>query len=281
MCLRLHRFALLRCGLKSRLSQMAYRLVLGFASLLGLSTVLRANTDTWNGGGTDTNWMTAGNWDTLPVALDNLVFDGTTQLTNNNNFAAGTQFNGITFNPTAGAFTLGGNAVQLGGDINDNSTSAEKINLGLIYNGGTENINVAAGGSLALGAVTLGNTAGSTTVSTLNINNSISAAALTAQTNSTSANVINLGSNKLTLSGAMVVGFATTLTSPTPTTILNVTGNELDLNNSLTVGLAETGALDSHDQHLRYVATERFSNDRHRHRSGVQCRDDFAIQRNG
>ena len=48
---------------------------------------------------------------------DVLTFDGYSQTTTNNNFAANTQFNGFTFTPQSGMFTLGGNAVKLGGDI--------------------------------------------------------------------------------------------------------------------------------------------------------------------
>ncbi len=207
-----------------------------------------AATDTWIGGGADGNWLTTGNWATgtgnaPPVTNDILTFGGTTNLTTNNNFAANTQFNGISFNSGAGAFTLGGNAITLGGDINDNAAAIEKITLGLILNGGTDNLNVTGGGSLSLGAVTFGSSAGSATVSTFNLNASTSATSLIAQTNSASANVLNItGSSVLTLNGALTVGFATTITSPTPSTQLTVTGNELDVNGNVTVGQAETGS---------------------------------------
>ncbi len=89
-------------------------------------------TPTWTGGGADDNWTTPGNWGgTAPVATNALVFDGNTQTTNNNNFAANTAFDGITFNPTAGAFVLGGNSIALAGDIVNNSSSAQTVNLAL------------------------------------------------------------------------------------------------------------------------------------------------------
>ena len=133
--------------------------------------------------------MTAGNWGgTAPMASDSLIFDGIANTTTNNDFAANTQFNGITFAATAGAFTLGGNAVLLGGDINDNSTTQpETISLPLLLDGATSNVNVASGGSLALGALTFGLTAGSTNVSTLNVNNTVSATSLSVRTNTTAA----------------------------------------------------------------------------------------------
>jgi fibronectin-binding autotransporter adhesin len=224
-------------------------LILAAVPAVGALTAHRAAaaTDTWIGGGADGNWLTTGNWATgtgnaPPVANDILTFGGTINLTTNNNFAANTQFNGITFNSGAGAFTLGGNAVTLGGDINDNSTAIEKITLGLILNGGTDNLNVASGGSLSLGAVTFGNSAGSATVSTFNLNASTSATSLLAQTNSASANVLDIaGSSVLTVNGALTVGFATTTTSPTPNTQFTIAGNELDVNGNVTVGQAETG----------------------------------------
>ena len=46
-----------------------------------------AATRTWTGLGADTNWMTAGNWDVLPVVGDDLVFPPgvpAPSLTNNN-----------------------------------------------------------------------------------------------------------------------------------------------------------------------------------------------------
>jgi hypothetical protein len=68
---------------------------------------------TWNGGAAlSNNWTNGNNWvsGTAPVANNVLFFSGSTRLTNNdNNFTAGTQFNGITFNAGAGAFTLSGN----------------------------------------------------------------------------------------------------------------------------------------------------------------------------
>src|SRR5438552_2748547 len=96
------------------------------ASAAMSSTSLRtsAATDTWTGGGGDGNWNTAGNWDAgsgnaPPLANDILQFGGSTNLNTTNNYATSpsfTQFNGINFLAGAGSFTLGGNALILGGD---------------------------------------------------------------------------------------------------------------------------------------------------------------------
>jgi len=86
-------------------------------------------------GGANTNWLTAANWDTVPVANDDLTFNGTTKLTNNNNFTANTTFTGITFTGSAGAFVLGGNQITLGGQVTNSSFNLQTINLNMILSG--------------------------------------------------------------------------------------------------------------------------------------------------
>jgi len=109
--------------------------------------------DTWTGGSTPTNWNVAGNWtgaNTPPIAGDTLAFGGTTGLINTNNLAANTAFNGILFNPGAGAFSLFGNAIALnntagiGGivGLTNSSSNPQVINLALTLN---TNITVDAG----------------------------------------------------------------------------------------------------------------------------------------
>jgi len=88
---------------------------------------------TWNGGGSDAGWSTAANWGgTAPVADDALFFGGTSQVINTNDLAAATAFAGITFNSDAGAFTLGGNAITLNGDVVNNAANAQMINLPML-----------------------------------------------------------------------------------------------------------------------------------------------------
>lgn len=88
----------------------------------------------WNGGGSDDNWTTGANWGgTAPAAGSLLEFAGTTRLSNNNNFTANTQFNGMQFDASSGAFVLGGNAINLNGDIVNNSSSTQTINVNLCF----------------------------------------------------------------------------------------------------------------------------------------------------
>ena len=66
-----------------------------------------------------------------------LCFSGSTGLSNTNDLAAGMQFDGMTFNARAGTFVLGGNAVDLAGDITNNSANTQTIDLPLVLTGGT------------------------------------------------------------------------------------------------------------------------------------------------
>ena len=110
---------------------------------------------TWDGGGSDNNWSTATNWngDAAPSSPSALNFAGTTQLTPNNDFTNFT-VKGFTFSSGAGAFIIGGNAISLAGDITNNSTSAETINLNMATTS-NRTIDVASG-SIALGGVISG-----------------------------------------------------------------------------------------------------------------------------
>jgi len=92
-----------------------------------------ANQAVWDGGGANNNWNTANNWvgNTLPGWLASLTFAGSTRLANTNNLA-GTTANGITFSNGAGAFILSGNGVNLGGNIINNSTNVQTVNLPLV-----------------------------------------------------------------------------------------------------------------------------------------------------
>ncbi len=83
---------------------------------------------TWSGGGGNANWNTGANWaGTAPVNNDSLIFSGGTgTITTNNDISNLTLVNGTTpaaaiaftnSTSTQGAFTLGGNAITLGGSI--------------------------------------------------------------------------------------------------------------------------------------------------------------------
>jgi len=92
------------------------------------------STRTWSSTTTNGSWSVAGNWTsgTAPVANDSLAFGATTGTTTlNNDITAATQFNGITFNVGASAYTLTGNQITLGGPLTNNSASLQTIALPL------------------------------------------------------------------------------------------------------------------------------------------------------
>ncbi|MEO7101632.1 MAG: autotransporter-associated beta strand repeat-containing protein, partial [Luteolibacter sp.] len=111
--------------------------------------------DTWSGGGADTNWQTAANWTTLPVAGDSLVFAGTVRLSNTNNFPANTSFRDLMFSSGAGAFTLAGNAIALTVDVANYSANTQTVNVPVALAAGAHNITTNTG-NLALGGVISG-----------------------------------------------------------------------------------------------------------------------------
>ena len=112
-------------------------------------------TITWNGGGVDANWATTANWvgGVAPVAGDDLVFAGTTQLTPNNNITADTSFASITFSAGAGAFNLTGNRITLTGNVTNSSSNAQTLNIAVIVNVATCNLSASASGSLNMAGV--------------------------------------------------------------------------------------------------------------------------------
>lgn len=94
-----------------------------------------AQTATWNGGGTDDNWSSPANWNGTTLAGgESLVFGGAQRLTNVNDTAADTAYAGITFNNTAGAFSLSGNRITLGGSVVNNDAETQVVGFDMILN---------------------------------------------------------------------------------------------------------------------------------------------------
>ena len=110
--------------------------VLLLLALLPLFLSAAASDRTWNGGGGDAKWTSAANWGgTAPVAADALCFGGSSRVVNTNDLAADLPFAGITFNSGAGAFTLRGNRLTLGGGVTNFSTSSQTVSLDLALSG--------------------------------------------------------------------------------------------------------------------------------------------------
>ncbi len=107
-------------------------LACGVASLAVLCRAYAAS-DTWVGD-TSANWNAA-NWtggNSPPLGGDALFFGvaGSAGTTLTNNFAAGVSFSGITFNAGASAYSFRPNWTRLTGDIVNNSSALQTLNLG-------------------------------------------------------------------------------------------------------------------------------------------------------
>ncbi len=155
-------------------------IALAFAGFAANSA--QAATEIWTGA-TNT-WNTAGNWtgtNLPPISGDSLTFNaagaGGTTLNNDLTSAA---FNvaGITFNSTASAYTLGGNAFTLTGNItNSSTTNAQIINDAMAFTAQRTIITSNAAAGITLGGLLSGTggsllVQGSGTVTISNANNS-------------------------------------------------------------------------------------------------------------
>ncbi|MFI5182525.1 MAG: hypothetical protein ACHQPI_14160 [Thermoanaerobaculia bacterium] len=100
--------------------------------LVVLSFGADAATKTWTGGGANANWTTALNWSPsgAPASGDDLVFPaGGLRPTNNNDTAAATSYNTISFTGPVGGYSLQGNAIQLAAGITANNSASNLISL--------------------------------------------------------------------------------------------------------------------------------------------------------
>ena len=141
----------------SKYNTVSYRFVIVFTAILTGS--IQAASITWDGS-TDGNWNTGTNWvgDAAPVDTDDLIFTGTASTTTNNDIAANTDFAGIQLtNTTAGqSFTLGGNTIDLTGDIVSTAaggTIDDTISLGVNLSGAARIINLGANHNLTVSGV--------------------------------------------------------------------------------------------------------------------------------
>ena len=117
------------------------------AALITQSTFSDTASPTWDGEGTNGNWSTGPNWvgDAVPPSGTNwnYIFTGVNRTSATNDYAPGTDLQGLYFAPEAGAFTISGNAIDFfAGKIENNSTNTQVVNLaGLTFNGGAQQIN--------------------------------------------------------------------------------------------------------------------------------------------
>lgn len=149
-----------RCPFSSRRFMRAkgYRLA-GVCFLVAIGSHGSLKAQTWSGLGANDNWNTAGNWvgGVAPVNANpavgtaDLVFDGTSRLTPN--LEANWNIDTLTYNPTAGAFVIGGSQLFFESALINNSFNTQTINAPIRL--GVQSFNVsfttAAGGHLLIG----------------------------------------------------------------------------------------------------------------------------------
>jgi len=80
---------------------------------------------TWSGGGTNGNWSTAANWDSLPANGDNLIFSGTTGQNNTNDLL--TSVGDVTFSTSGWA--ISGNLITLTGDLRHDTQGIQRWSI--------------------------------------------------------------------------------------------------------------------------------------------------------
>ena len=119
-------------------------LVRSIATLLAFDVAAQASL--WDGGGANALWSTPANWDGnfAPESPSFLEFDGTVGL-NSTNDLIGFIAEGISFLPTAGAFTLSGEAITLRGSVINETALEQKLNFNGIHLIGGFNVNTGAG----------------------------------------------------------------------------------------------------------------------------------------
>lgn len=185
-------------------------------------------TRTWTGLGADGNWTTPANWDTVPVAGDDLVFpdipDGARHAAVND-FAAGTSFNSITIDEQG--YVLSGNSLTVAASITSSSTAGTStISAAVALASAALPLFSQTGGTLTLsgsvsGSRGIAKTGGGTVL--LSVANTYSGVTSVLQGNLAIANSSALGSSSVG-NGTVVASGATldirnTINSSEPVTI--------------------------------------------------------------
>lgn len=133
------------------------RLLAGCLLAAALPTAQAANW-AWNSAPVASNFNSA-NWTSgtvegagtgTPASADSLYFGASSQTSLSNDFSS-FAFNGLTFNSDAGAYTIGGNAITLDGNIVNNSSTLQAINLNLALGAASTITTSAGGGNITLG----------------------------------------------------------------------------------------------------------------------------------
>jgi len=221
-----------------------FRLLLGSAALAVIFAAPPADAaDTWTGLGGNNSWSDPANWDAAPSFPAALTFNGTTQLTSNNNEPALTVVNGFTFGTGAGNFTITGNAITWGGNIgfaaNPAAATIETINLAMTL-GANRTVATQNSGNVTLGGVISGSAGliktGNGTL-TLNATNTYTGGTSVLGLNNLELGAVNaLGNGTLTIGDGILAGncrvrlngYSQTITGLTMGGVFGVQGSVLE-----------------------------------------------------
>jgi autotransporter-associated beta strand protein len=196
----------------------------------------------WDGGADpDGKWSSAANWvgDVIPAAGISLLFPNAPVPGSVNDLAAGTMFAGIDFDSTAPAYVIAGNPITLGGNLVNNSSNVQKLQLGLQLDAprnfiasGTFSYLLVEGPVTGIGGI-LKSGAGDLELSGTNTYTG----GLTV-----SSGVVTLYNNQTGATGSLVVGPLsannTNLTLETGSTAAVAAGNQVQVGNTLASGTA-------------------------------------------
>ena len=91
---------------------------------------------TWRGGGMDLI-QDGTNWDVAPAEGDSIVFNGNLTTNVDNNYAAGSEFNDITFASTAASFNVGGNRITLQSNMSNMSSQVQTVQTDISLSSGS------------------------------------------------------------------------------------------------------------------------------------------------
>lgn len=110
------------------------------ASVVAFTTPLLLAGTTWDGGAGDDLFGSGANWDPdgapSPGNTTDLTFTGSTRLTPNNNYTNFDDFRNIDFAAGAGAFVISGNAIDIFGRVENQSTNLQTVSMVLAVNAG-------------------------------------------------------------------------------------------------------------------------------------------------
>jgi fibronectin-binding autotransporter adhesin len=242
--------------------------VCGTLLLMSVAGSATAADDLWVGN-TSPNWNDA-NWtggSNPPVAGDSLFFGpaGSAGVILTNNFANGLSVSGIVFNADASAYTISPNWTILLGDIVNNSTNVQTLNLGHQLNTNVQ-FNAAAGG-LQFGVNNTINLNGNTLTVTGAFDTAIN---LVVGGVSTNSRIVKSGSGALTLSranqfvgdlmisgGTVIDPVAANNANPTATGLGNmtVTGRQILVGTNATLRFTANDTMGSYQYKTPVVIT--------------------------